>query len=129
MDERFLNIAIEIGKLVQEKNKAYGSAFQRTSDLLKLLYPDGVKVDQYTDLLLVTRICDKLFRIANKKDAFGESPYKDLCGYSILGVFKDMYGGGDSEFKSVPVDPNLPSDWLEQAEVLIRSSHPLDIPF
>jgi hypothetical protein len=31
----------------------------------------------------------KLFRIATKKDAFGESPFKDIAGYGILGVAND----------------------------------------
>src|SRR5690625_4694585 len=69
-------IANEIGKLVQEKNEAYGNSFGKSGDFLKLLYPDGIKPEQYQDMLLVVRIFDKQMRIANKKDAFGESPYK-----------------------------------------------------
>ena len=82
-------IGSEIGKLVQEKNKAYGSAFDRCKEILKILYPDGIKIEQYTDALAIVRIIDKLFRIANKKDAFGESPWKDIAGYAILGIGKD----------------------------------------
>ena len=37
-------------------------------------------------MLAVVRIVDKLFRIATDKDAFGESPFKDIAGYGILGV-------------------------------------------
>ena len=40
-------------------------------------------------MLTITRIIDKLFRIANRKDAFGESPYRDLTGYGLLGYVKD----------------------------------------
>jgi carbon-monoxide dehydrogenase large subunit/6-hydroxypseudooxynicotine dehydrogenase subunit gamma len=32
----------------------------------------------------LARVFDKMMRIANKKDAFGESPWKDIGGYSIL---------------------------------------------
>jgi len=40
-------------------------------------------------MLAMIRVIDKLFRIATKKDAFGESPWRDICGYSILGVAND----------------------------------------
>jgi hypothetical protein len=40
-------------------------------------------------MLAITRILDKLFRIATRKDAFGESPFKDIAGYGILGVSND----------------------------------------
>ena len=85
----FVAIGKAIGELVEAKNKSYGSAFQHSADLLKLFYPYGVRPEQYTDLLLIARICDKLFRIANKKDAFGESPYGDIIGYGILGKWND----------------------------------------
>jgi hypothetical protein len=85
----FEQLGREIGQLVQEKNEAYGDSFGKASDILEVLYPNGVKPDQYRDMLAVIRVLDKLFRLANKKDAFGESPWRDICGYSILGVFND----------------------------------------
>ncbi len=85
----YKKIASEIGTLVQEKNEAYGDSFGKASDILKTLYPNGIQVDQYRDMLAITRVLDKLFRLANKKDAFGESPWRDICGYAILGVFND----------------------------------------
>ncbi len=88
-------IATGIGKLVQEKNEAYGDSFGQACRILEVLYPDGIKPDQYRDALAMTRVIDKLFRLANKKDAFGESPWRDICGYAILGVAndeKDMQG-------------------------------------
>lgn len=81
--------ATEIGKLVAEKNKAYGDSFGQASKILEVLYPDGIPVDSYRDALALIRVIDKLFRLANKKDAFGESPWRDICGYAILGVAND----------------------------------------
>lgn len=86
---RFKDIGTKIGALVDEKNVAYGNAFAKSGDFLKLLYPDGIKPEQYTDALIIIRIFDKMMRIANKKDAFDESPYGDITGYGILGVSKD----------------------------------------
>ena len=89
---KFEKIANEIGKLVEEKNIAYGSSFLKSEKILKILYPDGIKPEQYKDMLAITRIIDKLFRIATQKDAFGENPFKDIAGYGILGV-----ANGESE--------------------------------
>jgi len=83
---RFEKIGTEIGKLVDEKNAAYGSSFEKSEEILKILYPNGIEPKQYKDMLAVTRIVDKLFRIATQKEAFGESPFKDIAGYGILGV-------------------------------------------
>lgn len=82
-------IGQEIGSLVDKKNAAYGSAFERAGEILKVLYPDGIKPEQYTDVLATIRIIDKLFRIANDKSAFNEEPWKDIAGYGILGVGKE----------------------------------------
>ena len=87
--KNFIDIANEIGELVQEKNKAYGDSFAKSQQIVKILYPDGVRSAQYMDMLAITRVIDKLFRIATKKDAFGESPWRDICGYAILGIAND----------------------------------------
>lgn len=76
-------IGKEIGSLVDQKNKAYDSAFDKAGNILKVLFPDGIKPEQYTDMLAMVRILDKLFRIANDKNAFSEDPYLDLCGLTI----------------------------------------------
>lgn len=75
----------ELGKLVDEKQRAYGDSFGRSGDVLRVLYPDGVRPDQYGDMLAVTRVIDKLFRIATDRDALGESPWMDVAGYGLLG--------------------------------------------
>ena len=80
---RYEQIGTETGKLA-EKNLAYGDAFAKTGDFVKLLYPEGIKPNQYKDALCLVRMFDKMVRIATDKDAFGESPFRDLCGYSIL---------------------------------------------
>ncbi len=86
---QYEKIGTEIGRLVQEKNEAYGDSFGQASKILEVLYPDGINPNQYRDALAITRVIDKLFRLANKKDAFGESPWRDICGYAILGVAND----------------------------------------
>ena len=74
----------EIGKLVEHKNEIYGDSFRKSGEILRLLYPDGMKPEQYDDVLAIVRIIDKLFRIATDRDALGESPWEDIAGYSLL---------------------------------------------
>jgi hypothetical protein len=81
----YRKIGADLGKLCAVKNTAYGSSYNKTGDILKVLYPNGVSPEQYTDMLAIARVLDKLFRIATDKDAFGESPWRDIAGYSILG--------------------------------------------
>lgn len=110
---RFQEIAQEIGKLVEEKNAAYGNSYIVTAEALKLYYPEGIEPSQYTDALLIVRISDKIARIANRKDAFGESPYRDIAGYGICGVVKDE-GPGEPlgvPVRTIPPDANLEWFW------------------
>ena len=86
----YIKTAIEIGQLVSEKQEAYGDSFSKSEEIIKILYPSGVTPENYRDLLTITRIIDKLFRIATRKDAFGESPYRDIAGYALLGTVSDL---------------------------------------
>lgn len=89
MTPDFKAIGAEIGALVQEKNAAYGDSFAKSGDFLRLLYPDGIRPEQYGDALTLVRMFDKQMRIATKKNAFGESAFGDLVGYAILGLAND----------------------------------------
>lgn len=96
-DSIFVEIGKKIGNIVQEKNAAYGDSFSRSEEILRVLYPDGVKPENYRNFLMITRIIDKLFRIATSKDAFGENPAMDIAGYSILSVWKDIQEKKDKD--------------------------------
>lgn len=87
--EKCKALMIETAELVVEKNKAYGSSFATVEVALKALFPTGIPPEKYVDALCIVRIWDKLSRIANNKDAFGESPYKDILGYALLGLERD----------------------------------------
>jgi len=84
----FIGVGTQIGELVQKKNAAYGDSFNQADKIIKILYPNGISVEQYPDMLCVIRIVDKLFRVATDKDFLGESPFADIAGYGILGVHR-----------------------------------------
>lgn len=100
----FIELGERIGKLLEEKNAAYGNSFDDAGDFLKLLYPNGVQPEQMNDMLCMARIFDKMKRIATNKDAFGESPYQDIAGYAILGLRRV-----EAEKEKQPVVPPQPA--------------------
>lgn len=82
----YTRLGTEIGELVAKKQAAYGDSFGRSGAVMKILYPKGISVAQLDDALAIIRILDKLFRIATDKSALGESPYRDIAGYGLLGA-------------------------------------------
>ena len=80
----FQRLSLEIGDLVTRKDAAYGNSFGTAPAILALLYPDGVRVDQYPDMLTIVRMLDKFKRVATAKADDPEEPWKDLCGYPLL---------------------------------------------
>ena len=107
MKSQFEEQAEAIGKLVAEKNAAYGSAFAEAHHILKVLFPSGIKPEQYTDALAIIRVIDKLFRIANRKDAFGENPWKDIAGYALLGVVDGLHKDSKPQQVSTNFDKKM----------------------
>ena len=88
MVSEFQKNALEVANLVEEKQAAYGNSFGKSGECLRQMYPNGIKPEQYDDLLTIARILDKLFRIANDKEAFEEDPWRDILGYSLLSMTK-----------------------------------------
>ena len=89
----FKKLGTEIGELVTSKQAQYGDSANRAGKILAVLYPSGVPVHAYDDALLIVRCLDKFSRIAQRgtdgKDLGGESPWKDIAGYGLLGWEKD----------------------------------------
>jgi hypothetical protein len=90
----FEDIGESVGKLVHDKQMAYGDSFGRSGECLRQMYPNGIKPEQYDDLLTIARILDKLFRIANDPKAFEENPYQDIVGYGLLGMSRHNSSSG-----------------------------------
>jgi len=87
---KFKDVGTTIGTVVDEKNKVYGNSFAESEQYLKLLYPNGIKPEQYKDLITLLRVWDKIKRVATKKDALGENPFADIAGYAILAIADDL---------------------------------------
>ena len=85
-NSNFAEIGNKVGKLVSDKQRAYGDSFGRSGECLRQMFPKGIKPNQYDDLLTIARILDKLFRIASDPTAFDENPYQDIVGYGLLGM-------------------------------------------
>ena len=88
-DPIYEDTAKVIGNLVAEKQLQYGNSFGNAGKILKVLYPDGISVDQMGDALVVVRIVDKLFRIANGNQG-SEDAFQDITGYGLLSVVRNQ---------------------------------------
>jgi hypothetical protein len=86
---KYSEMGLAIGQLVEKKQAAYGDSFGKSGAIIQILYPDGIPVAKLDDALTVVRVVDKLFRIATDRDAFGESPWRDIAGYSLLAIARD----------------------------------------
>lgn len=82
----YSELGAEIGRLVETKQRAYGSSFSKAGRVLLELYPAGIPPAALHDALTIVRVVDKLFRIATDRDALGESPWRDIAGYALLSV-------------------------------------------
>jgi hypothetical protein len=103
-ENRYREIGKEIGELIVTKQRAYGDAFGKAGQILKVLYPKGVPLEALDDYLTIVRIVDKLFRIATDRDALGESPWRDIMGYSLLAVER-------IERQRATLDPSPRPEW------------------
>jgi len=87
-DPIYEDTAKAIGNLVAEKQLQYGDSFGNAGKILKVLYPDGISFDQMEDALVVVRIVDKLFRVANNNMG-EEDAFQDITGYGLLAVVRN----------------------------------------
>lgn len=99
----FEELGTKTGKLVDEKQLAYGDSVGKTFDLMKIYLQNWRNEDgTYTipesllkHILLQVRIIDKQNRIFNNPDGdlMEENPYSDTVGYGMLGVRMCDKGG------------------------------------
>jgi hypothetical protein len=82
----YFELGKAIGATVEQKQAAYGDSFGKSGDVMRILYPDGIRPSKLDDALTVIRVLDKLFRVATDRDALGESPWRDIAGYALLSV-------------------------------------------
>jgi len=78
------DLAERMGKLVAEKNAAYGDSVRNSAVIMQALYPNGISPEQIPASLVIVRIIDKLSRIANDPGWGGEDPALDIMGYGML---------------------------------------------
>jgi hypothetical protein len=81
-------IIIEIGQLVKEKNLSYNSSFTKVSDILEILFPNGISFENYFLVSIIIRILDKICRQTSSEEARSfqqnENSWKDIIGYVLL---------------------------------------------
>ena len=95
---RLGDIACDVVKVVEEKNREYGSAFQKVGEILSILFPNGIPTNKYHDAAILIRVLDKVCRIANTNDkGVKKDAWLDICGYALLRLSKGDLNGVESE--------------------------------
>ena len=84
--------ALKIANIVTKKQAQYGNSFNDSGNYLRLLYPNGIRPDQYDDMLTLARDYDKSKRIANGNQG-NEDAWSDKCGYALLSVDRNRKKG------------------------------------
>lgn len=92
-EARVIQSSDKIRDLVISKNRAYGDSINAGIGLIRGLYPNGVRPEQYEDFLVVVRVLDKLSRIARGDGTGGEDAWADLTGYGLLRMAQTIDGG------------------------------------
>lgn len=109
----FLDIAEKLAIMTAVKNEKYGNSFNEAHEILKVLYPDGVKPEDYKNMLGIVRVLDKLFRLS-KGDQGDESAWRDIAGYGLLGEknhqtkiwYEEQYKKYYEQIEGVQLDEN-----------------------
>ena len=96
-DKTWAALSGEVARILDKTNAAYGDSTEKSAKILGILFPNGIQPEQLHDARCMTSILDKLSRIATDKDAFGESPWRDVAGYALLAYRHDLKRHRDRE--------------------------------
>ena len=92
------SISCDVVSIVKEKNKEYGSAFQKVSEILTILFPNGIPTNKYHDVAILIRVLDKVCRIASANDKdVKKDAWLDLTGYGLLRLSEGDLNGVEGE--------------------------------
>ena len=92
------SIACDVVKIVEEKNKEYGSAFQKVTEILTILFPNGIPTNKYHDVAILIRVLDKVCRIASANDkGVKKDAWLDITGYGLLRLSEGDLNGVEGE--------------------------------
>ena len=87
------SVGADLGAFVENKRRVYGNALQKTSAILDILYPNGIPTYQYRFIPVITRLLEKISRLATWSPAAPpdeESPLKDIAGLGLAGFVDDQ---------------------------------------
>jgi len=92
------SVACDVVVVVEEKNREYASAFQKVSEILNILFPNGIPTSKYHDVAILIRVLDKICRIAtaNDKDVKKDA-WLDITGYGLLRLSEGDLNGVEGE--------------------------------
>ncbi len=84
LSSKYQAITDEIAQILEEKESYYGPVYEDIGIVLTTLLAKSKSIN-VQELLAITRIVDKLFRIANSAELDAHlDAWRDIAGYAIL---------------------------------------------
>jgi len=75
--------ASRLAAILDFKHSSYGRTFYKIPKILEILWPGGIKCEEYEQLLAIIRVLDKIARLSNNTQD-KEDPWSDIAGYGLL---------------------------------------------
>lgn len=83
--------AQDIANLVLAKKQAYGEhSLEQVNDIIKILYPTGISSEDYSKVLIIVRLLDKVTRLVTAHHKDKEDAWKDIAGYALRMLVLDQ---------------------------------------
>ena len=81
---------IEEAVIINEKKEAeYGNSYMKVANMLEILYPNGISIDNFNDFLSISKILEKIARLSSDGNVNNLDIYRDVAGYALIGIMKD----------------------------------------
>jgi hypothetical protein len=83
---RFKEKALEVAEMLERKSEEYDAPYDSDNEFLKIMYPDGVPPNQYSNMVLCLRLYDTLKKLTKT----GDTKYIEyIAGYGILAMCEE----------------------------------------
>lgn len=93
--EKLEKISSKVIDIVVAKDEQYGTTDKMVSEMLKVIYPNGIEPSKISSFVLLAKQLEKICRSesSNVTEEQKIDALKDLIGYTLLGLKKELDNG------------------------------------
>ena len=85
-----------VGLMTDRKNAALHNVLNRSGEMIRILYPHGIRTDQYGDFLILNRIIDNMCQIPSGGPALAQEAWLEIACFALMKC-RDAVNGGKDE--------------------------------